>query len=98
MGQLVRDVYVEPLVLCEVLSEVVFVEPVRLPVVDVTHAHGLWMNLLSHSSLADRFSLVLLVVRVRAERDRQVARALANRRRAAHRARPKALDRRPLVS
>ena len=33
----------------EILGEVAFVEPVRLPRVDVPHAHRLWMNLLSHS-------------------------------------------------
>ena len=35
-------------VLGEELGEVALVEPVRLPVVDVAHAHRLGMNLLSH--------------------------------------------------
>ena len=47
----------------EILGEVSLVEPVGLPVVDVAHAHCLWVNLLSHllSSLFHRLSLCLCV-------------------------------------
>src|SRR4051794_12823365 len=49
--QLVRDVVADAYVLDQEVREVALVEPVRLPVVDVAHAHGLWMDLLSHGSL-----------------------------------------------
>ena len=74
-------------VLAQVVGEVLLGEPVRLPVVDVPHAHGLGMDLLSHVSS-------LLLGR---ERDREVAGALADRRRATHGARAEALERRTLV-
>src|SRR4051794_13704584 len=83
--QLADDVAADRDVLGEVVGEVALVEPVRLPVVDVAHAHRLGMNLLSHQLL------------LRRERDREVARALADARRAAHGARTEALQRRPLV-
>ena len=73
-------------VLGQVVGEVPLGEPVGLPVVDVTHAHRLGMNLLTHAGLL-----------LRRERDREVARALADARRAAHGARAEALEGRALV-
>ena len=46
--ELLHDVLADLDVLGEVLGEVALVEPVGLPVVDITHAHCLWMNLLTH--------------------------------------------------
>src|SRR5215218_7840832 len=84
--QLVRDVVADGHVLDQEVREVALVEPVRLPVVDVPHAHGFGMYLLPHA-------LELL----RGERDRQVRGPLADARGAAHGAWPVALQRRPLV-
>ena len=49
--ELARDVVADRHVLGQVVGEVLLVEPVGLPVVDIAHAHRLGMNLLSH--LAD---------------------------------------------
>ncbi len=84
----VLDVRTDRDVLRQVVGEVLLGEPMRLPVVDVPHAHGLGMDLLSHVSS-------LLLGR---ERDREVAGALADRRGATHRPRAKALEGRTLVS
>jgi hypothetical protein len=46
--ELVRDVIANPDVLDQEVGELLLGEPVRLPVVDVAHAHGLGMNLLTH--------------------------------------------------
>src|SRR6185437_6172693 len=46
--ELAHDVLADLDVLGEILGEVALVEPVGLPVVDITHAHCLWMNLLTH--------------------------------------------------
>src|ERR1019366_476938 len=59
VGELVDDVLAHAHVLGEVLGEVALVEPVGLPVVDVSHAHGLWMNLLSHFSVSQPCRLVV---------------------------------------
>ena len=50
--ELARDVAADLDVLEEVVGEVALVEPVRLPVVDVAHAHRLGMNLLTHQVFA----------------------------------------------
>ena len=56
------------------------------------------MNLLSHVSVVlSSVSWLSWALGARGQRDRQVAGALADRRRASHRARPEALDRRPFV-
>jgi hypothetical protein len=47
--ELLDDVLADLDVLGEILREVALVEPVRLPIVDVAHAHRLGMNLLSHT-------------------------------------------------
>src|SRR6185436_13701374 len=80
------DVVADAHVLDQEVREMALVEPVRLPVVDVPHAHGFGMYLLPHA-------LELL----RGERDRQVGGALADPRRAAHRPRAVALEGRALV-
>ena len=59
VGELADDVLAHAHVLGEVLGEVALVEPVRLPVVDVAHAHCLWMNLLSHFSVSQPCLLVV---------------------------------------
>jgi len=64
VGQLADDVLANADVLGEVLREVFLVEPVRLLVVDVPHAHGLWMNLLSHFSFFFSLSSVSWCVRL----------------------------------
>ena len=66
VGELVDDVLADADILGEVLGEVALVEPVGLPVVDVTHAHRLWMNLLSHLCLSLSFVSLGLVARARA--------------------------------
>src|SRR4051794_19561981 len=48
MSELAGDVVTDADVLEQVVAEPVLVEPVRLPVVDVAHAHALGMDLLSH--------------------------------------------------
>ncbi len=58
VGEAVGDVPADADVLREILGEVTLVEPVGLPVVDVAHAHGLWVNLLSHLLLS-RFLILL---------------------------------------
>ncbi len=74
-------------VLVQVVGEVLLVEPVRLPVVDVAHADRFGMNFLSHGC-AYSFGVSKIVrwlVRLRILR------------RASHRARSEPLDRRTLV-
>jgi len=48
VSELVGDVLADADILREILGEVSLVKLVRLPLVDVAHADGLWMNLLSH--------------------------------------------------
>jgi hypothetical protein len=50
--ELVGDVAANGDVLGQIVAEVTLGEPVRLPVVDVAHAHGLGVNLLSHALTA----------------------------------------------
>ena len=99
VGELADDVLAHADVLGEVLGEVALVEPVGLPVVDVAHAHRLWVNLLSHLQLSLSFVSGVGGGRFRShgQCDRQVAGALGDRRRPPHRARPEALDRGPFV-
>jgi hypothetical protein len=85
--QAADDVLSDQRVLVQEVGEVPLVEPVRLPIVDVAHADRLGMNFLTHE----------LFLVLRREQDREVTGALANPRRAAHRARPEPLDRRTLV-
>ena len=66
MRQLLDDVLADLHVLGEELGEVALVEPVRLPVVDVAHAHRLGMNFLSHrysfgASVIERWAVRLLI-------------------------------------
>jgi hypothetical protein len=46
-----HDVLADPRVLVEVVREILLVEPVRLPVVDVTHADRFGVNFLTHGCL-----------------------------------------------
>src|SRR5438128_211155 len=48
MRKLGGDVLADAHILGEIVREVARAEPVRLPVVDVSNAHRLWVNLLSH--------------------------------------------------
>ena len=49
MRELAGDVVADAHVLDQEVGEVLLGEPVRLPVVDVAHAHGLGVNLLTHA-------------------------------------------------
>src|SRR5215217_3698827 len=74
--ELVRDVVPDPDVLDQEVGEVLLGEPVRLPVVDVAHAHGLGMNLLTHA-VQDSFGVRVMVrceVRLRMRVARPIAR------------------------
>src|SRR3954452_17575269 len=74
--ELVRDVVPDPDVLDQEVGEVLLGEPVRLPVVDVAHAHGLGMDLLTHVA-RDSFGVSVMVrceVRLRMRVARPMAR------------------------
>src|SRR6202011_4551146 len=61
-------------VLVQVVREVLLVEPVRLPVVDVAHAHRLGMNFLTHRYSFGVSRIVRWLVRVRIFVARPIAR------------------------
>src|SRR5205823_3471628 len=65
VGELVLDVVADADVLEQVVGELAFVEPRRLPVVDVSDAEYLWMDFLSHVYSLATNSMVMWLVRLR---------------------------------